>query len=130
MKASDMVLNDVTVVVDEYSTGEVLYEGPVRGDYIMGMWCSDFPKSVEWALKDGKPIAFVTISFGEKLDEYKRMRAAEAAHEAFVSEPVYKSLNAEERDALRAERRPEEKRLWREYCVAKSAFEGWELIEE
>lgn len=130
MKASTLVESQITVVVDDYDTGEVLYEGTVHGDYVMGMHVSDYPKGIEWVLKDGKPVALVTIEFGDKLAEYKRLVETRKAYDAFVAEPVYAGLSREEQEALMDERKPIHKRLWHEYFIAQATFEGWEPIEE
>lgn len=134
MNVGRLVTSEIFVVVDDYDTGEVIYEGkltrgfddppPVNG-YVLGI--DGYQKGVSWELRDGRPVAFVTIVLGEKLEPLKRMLAARAAYDEFAKEPVY---NNEEREALRKERQPEDKRLWHEYCVALSEFEGWELIEE
>lgn len=130
VKANDLVMSEITVVVDDYDTGEVLYEGTVNGSYVMGMHLRKYPKSVEWSFNDGQPVAFVTIKLGEKLEALKRVLAAGIAFKEFDNEPVYEGLNRDERRALMEQRRPEHERLWHECISAQAEFEGWELIEE
>lgn len=137
MNIERLIESEITVVVDDYDTGEVIYEGklqrglydpPLVNGYVLGI--EGYPKSIEWMLKDGRPVALVTIELGEDLAMLKRFLAARAAYDIFMAEPVYKGLSRDERKRLSEQRWPEQKRLWHELCVAQSEFEGWELIEE
>jgi len=123
------VAREVTVVIDDYQTGEVVYEGPLYGDFSL-MACAvlnmrGFEPSIEWDLHDGKPVAFVTIDFGEGLELLKRRVATEDAYRAFMSDPVYKGLTHEERDELAERRRPEYERLWSEHYNSLREWERW-----
>lgn len=125
MKASELVLSELTVIVDDYDSGEVIYEGTVHGDYVMGRWLSGYEKGVSWEIRDGKPFAFVTIVLGEKYADYKRMVETREAYDAFLSDPAIAVMDDDERKVFREEA----KRLWHEHFHAKAAFEGWEPIE-
>ena len=78
MNVSVMVANDVFVVIDDYETGEVLYEGTLwnlhRFNKQFDIW--GFEKSVEWMLMNTQPVAFVTVNFEDKLGEFKEYIAA------------------------------------------------------
>jgi len=128
-KTRETVSTEVTVVVDDYQTGEVVYEGPLYGDFSL-MACvvfntRDLEPSIEWDLRNGKPVAFVTVDLGEGLELLKRRVATEEAYRAFMSEPVYKGLTREERHELSERRHPERERLWSEHYTSLREWERW-----
>ena len=95
MNLSVTVSEDVLVVIDDYETGEVLYEDTLwtlhrfnRHFDVLG-----FERNVEWALKDGKPVAFVTVDFRDKLGEFKDYIAAVESDEE-VSEEEWDKLES------------------------------------
>ena len=73
MNITGLVENEVLVVLDDYDTGEVIYEGPL---YELGHFGAQYnvsgDMSCEWVLKNGKPIALVTFRFGEHLGAFKQ----------------------------------------------------------
>ena len=82
MNIKSMVEREVMVVIDDYVTGEVVFEGSLhyfREQYnliMRGLYDHDgFEMSCEWFVKDGKPIAFVTVDFGERLESFKQYLA-------------------------------------------------------
>jgi len=129
----ETVSSEVTVVIDDYGTGEVVYEGPLYGDFslmasvLLGE--SGLEPSIEWDLHKGKPVAFVTVDFGDGLEILKRRVATEESYRAFTSEPVYEGLTREERDELSELRRPERERLFSEHFDSLREWKRW-LSEE
>lgn len=74
MNVTGLVENEVMVVVDDYGTGEVVYETSLYELERFGAHynVSEFEMSCGWMLKNGNPIALVTVHFGERLGAFKQ----------------------------------------------------------
>ena len=74
MNVAGLVENEITVVIDDYDTGEVVYEGSLYELEHFGAHhnVSGFEMSCEWVLKNGNPIALVTVRFVERLGAFKQ----------------------------------------------------------
>ena len=120
----ESITSRVTMVVDDYETGEVLFEGlvkppeypfndPVEADYVRLLY--GFETSVEWVLRSGEPVALVTVDFGDKLAAFKHMLvAAREFEELFSDEPEHPTAEWWEDYRLRLDRLKKAEQEWEE----------------
>jgi len=118
MKLRDLVMSEVMVVVNDYDTGEIVYEGTCGYNAVFGLESDCFDMALEWTERNSKPIAFVTVRFAE--GRHRALMAfmkADAELEAFLNSPARRSMNDEEA-------RAEYKRLNANYHAAHKDWTG------
>lgn len=82
-KLRDLVQAEILVVVDDYETGEIVYEGPLERCHELSVECKSrffpdgFDAGIEWVMRKGKPVALATVDFGERLNPFKEWVKAE-----------------------------------------------------
>ena len=117
MKLRDLVRSEVMVIVDDYDTGDVVYEGPCSYNAVLGLEGECFDMSLEWSAKGGKPVALVTVHFNGRHHALKEFMEAEAEYDAFLAAPVLRYMSEEEA-------RAEHERLKSRYSAARKDWMG------
>lgn len=113
------IVSEIMVVVDDYGTGEIVYEGRIGGCPSL----DEFEPSIWWDVHAGRPVVFATIDFGETLEAYKEWLAADKAFDQFLRGSFTDEAEAErERKSVR-ERYIKAQVEW-ERAMRKRVFNG------
>jgi len=82
MNIDTLIRQDIRVVVDDYDTGEVVFEGEFA-DFSTALQANFFEAKalVEWESRGGKQVALVTLKLGENLEAFKRVVSAAAPYD-------------------------------------------------
>ena len=87
----DLVQAEILVVVNDYETGEIVYEGPLERCHELSVECKSkffpdgFDACVEWIIRKGKPVAVCCVDFGERLNPFKEWVKAEREFDGFYA---------------------------------------------
>ena len=82
MNIVELIRQDIRVVVDDYDTGEVVFEGEFADvSTVLQVNFFDAKALVEWEFRGGRQVALVTLKLGENLEAFKRVVAAAAPYD-------------------------------------------------